>query len=326
MNSLISIIIPSRNAAATIGHCLDSIFSSADGSIEVIVVDDNSTDGSVELIEKFPVRLIRLKRHAGASAARNIGARNSSGPVLFFIDADCLLRKDTLALVRKTVADLGANFVIGGTYTREPQDPGFFCLFQSVFINYFETKRADDPDYIATHALVIDAAVFRKSGGFPENFLPIIEDVEFSHRLRRAGYRLLMDPAIQVRHTFNFTLRRSLGNAFRKSRYWTQYSLANRDLLADSGTASRELKMNVLSCFLCLAALGLWLPTREAFFLYPLPMIIGVNLFINRRLIQAWYETRGMLFAFFAVGYYATLFAGAVGAGALRGLVEKFVK
>lgn len=325
MNSPISIIIPIRNAASTIGHCLDSIFSSADGRIEVIVVDDNSTDGSIVIIEKFPVRLIRLERHVGASAARNIGARNSSGPVLFFIDADCLLRKDTLALVRKTVADHGANFVIGGTYTREPRDPGFFSLFQSVFINYFETKRANDPDYIATHALVIDAAVFRKSGGFPEDFLPIIEDVEFSHRLRRAGYRLLMDPAIQVRHIFNFTLRRSLGNAFKKARYWTQYSLANRDLLADSGTASRELKVNVFACLFCCAVLGLWFTTREASFLYTLPMIAGVNLFINRGLIRAWYETGGTLFAILATSYYTTLYALVVGAGAFRGLVEYFL-
>ena len=294
--------------------------------MEVIVVDDNSTDGSVKIIEKFPVRLIRLERHAGASAARNVGAGNSTGSVLFFIDADCLLRKDTLALVRRAFADRGENFVIGGTYTREPQDPGFFSLFQSVFINYFETKRADDPDYIATHALVIDASAFRKSGGFPRNFLPIIEDVEFSHRLRRAGYRLLMDPAIQVRHIFNFTLRRSLGNAFKKSRYWTQYSLANRDLLADSGTASRELKVNVFACFFCCAVLGLWLPTGKASFLYPLPMIIGVNLFINRRLFGAFYETRGTLFAILAAGYYTTLYALAVGAGAFRGLIGYFIK
>ena len=135
-----------------------------------------------------------------------------------------------------------------------------------------------------------------------------------------------MNPAIQVRHIFNFTLRRSLGNAFKKSRYWTQYSLANKDLLADSGTASRELKVNVLSCFFCSALLGLWLITREASFLYLLPMIVGANLFINRRLFGAFYETRGTLFAILAAGYYSTLYALAVGAGAFRGLVGYFIK
>ena len=326
MIPLISLIIPNRNGAATIGQCLDSIFSSADERIEVVVVDDDSTDRSVEIIEKYPVQLIRMERHAGASAARNLGAQNSSGAVYFFTDADCQLQKDTLPRVRRAIAEHGADSVIGGTYTRVPQDPGFFSMFQSVFINYFESKLPGAPDYVATHALAIDAGTFLKSGGFPGDFLPIIEDVEFSHRLRRAGYRLVMDPAIQVRHSFNFTLMTSLRNAFRKARYWTQYSLENKDLLADSGTASKELKVNVLSCFFCLATLGLWLTTGDAFFLYPLTIIVGLNIFINRRLIGAWYETRGTLFAVLAVSYYTALFALAVGAGTLWGIVEKFIK
>ena len=89
-----------------------------------------------------------------------------------------------------------------------------------------------------------------KSGGFKENFLPILEDVEFSHRLRRTGFKLTMNPEILVRHIFNFTLIKSLKNAFRKSLYWTIYSLKNKDLLTDSGTASIELKFNVASFFL----------------------------------------------------------------------------
>jgi len=66
---------------------------------------------------------------------------------------------------------------------------------------------------------------FRKSGGFSEKFLPILEDVDFSHRLRELGYRLVMNPILQVQHIFNFSLYRSLRNAIRKSMYWTMYSI-----------------------------------------------------------------------------------------------------
>lgn len=322
MEPLISLIIPNRNGAGTIGQCLESIVSRADGQVEVIVVDDCSTDRSVEIIERFPVRLIRLERHVGASGARNIGARNSNGAILFFIDADCLLQKDTLSNARRAMEEHGAGAVIGGTYAREPQDPGFFNVFQSLFVNYFETKRAEDPDYIAAHAFLIATEVFRKSNGFPEDFLPIIEDVEFSHRLRRAGYRLVMDPAIQVKHIFNFNLVRSLRNAVRKTRYWSRYSLANRDLFADSGTASRELKLNVASCFLCLVLFGMWLVTSEAHFLYPLPIIVGLNGMANQGLIRAFVETKGVIFAVLAYTYYTTLYALAVGTGAVLGIME----
>jgi len=319
---LISLIIPNRNGAGTIGQCLESIVSRSNGQVEVIVVDDCSIDRSVEIIERFPVRLIKLKCHVGASGARNIGAGNSNGAILFFIDADCLLQKDTLVNVRRAMEKHGAGAVIGGTYAREPQDPGFFNVFQSLFVNYFETKRAEDPDYIAAHAFLIAPEVFRKSGGFPENFLPLIEDVEFSHRLRRSGYRLIMDPAIQVKHIFNFNLVSSLRNAVRKTRYWSRYSLANRDLFADSGTSSRELKMNVASCLLCLVLPGMWLVTSETRFLYPLPMIVGLNSMANRGLISAFVETKGAFFAVLAYAYYTTLYALAVGAGALLGIME----
>ncbi|MHB8844801.1 MAG: glycosyltransferase family 2 protein [Nitrospirota bacterium] len=326
MRPLISIIIPVHDGSGTIGQCLESVIAAADDSLEIIVVDDCSNDRSADVIGTFPVRLVRLDRHAGASGARNAGARNSAGSILFFIDADCLLQRDTLARVRTAVAEHGAGTVIGGTYTPKPHDPGFFSQFQSIFVNYFETKRADAPDYIAAHALVMDAEAFRKAGGFPGDFLPIIEDVEFSHRLRRLGFRLVMDPEVQVRHIFNFTLLRSLRNAVRKSRFWTRYSLGNRDLLADSGTASRELKMSVLSALLCLAVIVLWFATGKTSLLWSLPVIIGANAVINQGLIRAFRRTGGMLFALSAYGYYATLYAAAVAAGALIGTAEYLLR
>jgi len=326
VDPLISLIIPNRNGAGAIGQCLGSIVSNTDRQIEVIVVDDCSTDRSVEIIEQFPVRLIKLEQHVGASGARNIGARNSNGVFLFFIDADCLIQNDTLANVRRAMAENNAGTVIGGTYAREPQGPGFFNEFQSLFVNYFETKRPKAPDYIAAHAFLIAADVFRKSTGFPEEFLPIIEDVEFSHRLRRAGYRLIMDPAIRVKHIFNFNLVRSLRNAVRKTRYWVRYSLSNRDLFADSGTASRELKVNVTACLLCLVLFVTGLVNSEARFLYPLPIIIGLNGMANRGLIRAFAETKGAFFAVLAYTYYTTLYALAVGAGALLGIIEFIIR
>lgn len=319
---LISIIVPVHNGSHTIGRCLESVIAAADRGVEIIVVDDGSDDATADIIGTFPVRLVRLDRHSGASAARNAGAAQSAGAILFFMDADCLLQQDTIARVRAAVAERGAGAVIGGTYTARPYDPGFFSLFQSIFVNYFETRRADAPDYIAAHAMVIDADAFRKAGGFPGDFLPIIEDVEFSHRLRRLGFRLVMDPGIQVQHIFNFTLLRSLKNAVRKSRFWTRYSLGNRDLLADSGTASRELKMTALAALLCLAAVVLWLATGETSLLWSLPVLAGTNAVINRGLIRAFGRTGGMLFALSAYGYYATLYAFAVATGAVIGMVE----
>ncbi|MDX1776989.1 MAG: glycosyltransferase family A protein, partial [Desulfobulbales bacterium] len=311
------------NGAETIGRCLDAAFKSRYTDFEVIVVDDFSSDNSTAIIEKYPCRLIRLNKHAGASKTRNTGAEHSRGEDLFFIDSDCLLQPDTIAAAAAAHLQEGPEVIIGGTYTQLPYDQGFFSVFQSVFIHYSETKNLQNPDYIATHAMVIGADLFKKLGGFDEHFMPILEDVEFSHRLKEKGYRLRMNENILVQHIFNFNLVKSMRNGIRKSKYWSIYSLKNRDLLADSGTASQEFKFNVMSCFinLVLIVIGLWF--KNWAFVFAVLLLLGVNLYLNRQLIRAFHETGGTLFATFALLYYTLVYPFAVGIGACSGIYSQ---
>lgn len=322
MEPLLSVIIPNRNGSATIGKCLEAALASDYRRFEVIVVDDCSEDDSAAIISAYPCRLIRLQSRQGAARARNVGALHSGGRVLFFIDADCLVQSDTLARIERAAFAAGPGAVIGGTYTAAPGDMDFFSRFQSIFIRYFENKRSADPDYIASHAMAMHAETFKKSNGFPEEFLPIIEDVCFSHRLRELGYRLMMDPEIEVTHIFNFSLQRSLRNAFRKSFYWTIYSLGNRDLFADSGTASRELKVNVLSWFaaagVSVAGIVLSLPALPEL----VPAVVLANALVSRKFLHAFWKAGGSLFAVKAAAYYLLVYPLAVGAGAFGGMVN----
>jgi len=285
-------------------------------------VDDCSTDNSVEIINKFPCRLLRLDKPGGASKARNTGARNSLGNALFFIDMDCVVQDDTILHAIKAY-DKNRDLVIGGTYTPIAFDDTFFSTFQSIFINYSEL-RAVEPDYIAGHAMVIGRDIFEKSGGFPEDFMPVIEDVEFSHRLKRSGQRLIMDSSILVRHIFNYDLRKSLRNAFKKSKYWIAYSLGNRDLTADSGTASVELKFNVLCSslvwffFLCLTI------APDTFFLAGMILVFIFNLAVNRSLIRAFFREKGSAFGLKATLYYSLVYPLAVAAGGAAGMAYYF--
>ena len=323
MQKRISVIIPNYNGGRTIGKCLEALFASSYNSFEVVVVDDCSTDGSREIIGRFPCRLITLGDRYGASKARNIGAQNSSGEVLFFIDADCIVQEDTLSLVDRAV-DGDRGVVVGGTYTCLPFDDSFFSTFQSVFIHYSETKR-ENPDYVASHAMAMGRELFAKSGGFPEDFMPIIEDVEYSHRLRRSGSTLRMDASILVRHVFEFTLLKSLGNAFRKSMYWTAYSLKNRDLLTDSGTASIELKTNVLSFFLVLCFVLLFFFFNKPLLLVAALSVFAFNLYANRSFLATLGQAKGFSFQVPAALYYVSVYPLPVGAGSLAGIIKYFL-
>lgn len=322
----LSIIIPNYNGVRTIGACLEALISYRDDGCEIVVVDDCSHDGSVGVIEKYPCRLIRLAKHAGASAARNAGAYGSKGEVLFFIDNDCIVTDTTIPRVRKNISEQPADVVVGGTYTAVPYDAGFFSSFQSAFINKFETKNGSDPDYVATHALMIRAETFKKTGGFKEDFLPILEDVEFSHRLLRNGFRLIMDPDLQVRHIFHYSFLKSLRNADKKARYWIEYSMANRDLFADSGTASKEIKVNGVTWLATVSLALVSLLFGQRSLLVPLPFLWAVSLFVNRHLYRAFLKAGGGWFAVKAGAYYSLIYPAAVWTGFFRGTFQYYYK
>lgn len=320
MSPFISVIIPNYNGAATIAQCLEAVYASKYDHFEVLVVDDCSEDSSLAVIKKFPCRLVQLDKRCGAAAARNAGAAHSRGEILFFTDADCVLTRDAMATAALAMATHGPETIIGGTYTMKPYDQGFFNSFQTIFIHHAETKHADNPDYIATHALVITRSLFAQSGGFPEDFMPILEDVEFSHRMKKEGFKLYMHPHILVRHIFNYSFGKSMRNAVKKSKYWTLYSIRNHDLTTDSGTASVELKTCVLSLVVILGLLTISAITRSIIPLFPALGIFGVSVFVNRHLLQLFYKTEGIGFLVSAFCYSMFIYPLAVGFGAGLGI------
>lgn len=321
MPCLISIVIPNYNGSTTIGKCLEAVFASSYQDFEVIVVDDCSRDTSVEIIKPFPCRLLALTEHAGAAKARNIGVEHAKGEIVFFIDADCLLTRGVLSRVCAAYERYGPSVVIGGTYTKEPYDHSFFSRFQSVFIHYSELKKQEHPDYIATHAMVISASTFKSAGGFWQgDAMPILEDIEFSHRLRRKGFRLRMDPDILVQHIFNYDFKKSVRNAVRKSRYWTCYSLRNKDVFTDSGTASIELKCNVLCWCLSGVALLFCLNSPSLIWCSLLLVINLSNLYINWKLVREMHQGMDLPFVIQALSYYFAVYPLAVGLGVTAGI------
>ena len=174
--------------------------------------------------------------------------------------------------------------------------------------------------------MLIAKELFEKSGGFDEHFMPILEDVEFSHRMKKEGVRLLMVPEIQVQHIFNFSLLSSMRNGIRKSRYWSLYSMKNRDLLADSGTASLEFKFNVVSFFVVLLlVIGATL-LQAWFFVLPALLLTGFNVYLNRGILRAFYRARGSFFAIAAMVYYALAYPIAVGIGACSAIFSHHLR
>lgn len=318
----ISIVIPMRNSAATIERCLAAATAVDYPDCEVVLVDDGSTDDSVARARAFDVRLEVLPRRRGAGGARNRGVELARGEFIFFTDSDCVVPPDILRKAAAAIAAEGRDCLIGGTYTPLAHDHGLFSSFQSVFVNYSETKYRE-PDYIATHAMLAPRALFTAGHRFKEEFLPILEDVEFCHRMRREGVRLVMRPELMVGHIFRFGLWRSMRNAYRKSRWWTRYHLLNKDALADSGTASFELKSNVALWGLQMVAWLGFLWSGNQAWMWAALACIGLSLALSRRLLAAYFRAgAGISFALGALLYYLLGYPVPVALGSLRGLLQ----
>lgn len=132
MITFLSIIIPCYNCSSTIIRTLESIPQTSDIGIEVILIDDYSTDNTIDVIKEFAisnewVRLIALDSNHGPANARNVGIEASTGRYLAFIDSDDTVSSDYLKMVRDAVlssqADLlsiGISRVFGSTVTPIP--------------------------------------------------------------------------------------------------------------------------------------------------------------------------------------------------------------
>ncbi len=111
----ISVIVPTYNRRATLARCVAALRAQdyPEGEREVIVVDNNSTDGSTDFIRHEPGVVLLREPRQGAYAARNRGLRRAAGEIVAFTDADCVPRHDWLARIDEAMRDPGTRIVLG---------------------------------------------------------------------------------------------------------------------------------------------------------------------------------------------------------------------
>src|SRR3989344_3252213 len=104
MTSKLSIIIPVYNEELCIENCLKSLDKQTYNNREIMVIDDGSTDKTLEILKKYQV-LILHQKHKGPGSARNLGASKAKGEILVFVDADMTFEKNFLDELTKPIED-----------------------------------------------------------------------------------------------------------------------------------------------------------------------------------------------------------------------------
>lgn len=202
---LFSVIISNYNKADNIVALLSSIFDYYYfQDLEVIFMDDSSTDSSVEKARMFPVRLHVSEKKSGPATLRNIAAKKARGKYLLFIDSDVIVSQQTLINFRKIVLseNIGA---IQGLEVLPPVVDNWIGTFRTLQVQFLWGKerynKADVESWGATFGAV-SKEIFWKAGGFNEKYRgPDVEDHELALKIKPLT-KITFYPNLTYRHTY----------------------------------------------------------------------------------------------------------------------------
>lgn len=213
MKPFISIIIPVKNGGKTIKKCLDSLKNLNYANYELIVIDDNSSDATPEILRQYPPlaggRGWKIKTQGltstGPSACRNLAIKQAKGEYLAFTDADCLVHPEWLNELLKGFEE---EDVVGvGGDQQSPQDETDFGKLVQDFLKTVgfvadyvkKEKKKIETKHNPTCNVMYKKEIFDKVGGFLEGLWPG-EDVELDYRIKKPGYKLIYNPEAIVYH------------------------------------------------------------------------------------------------------------------------------
>jgi glycosyltransferase involved in cell wall biosynthesis len=213
----LSIVIPAYNSSSTIDGLLHSISLSKSvdfDSIEVIVVDDKSTDDTLEKSGKFlnsrknkikKSKIIRLKTNGGPARARNIGVKYAKGEIILFLDSDVQVYNNTLFEIIRSFKDDYDLFAITGVWDKKQKTHKFFPKYKALRDwSYWINER--DPNHyyylFSTRIAAIKKDLFLRLGGFNTTYkAALVEDMELTYRIARR-YAVVFNPKAKVAHEF----------------------------------------------------------------------------------------------------------------------------
>ncbi len=215
---LVSVVIPVKNGEATIGRCLRSIKRSYYKNIEVIVVDDHSTDRTAEIAGSYNCVLVPAQEGAGANAARNLGARSAKGEMFVFIDADVVIGRETILGIVERLEEDALDAVVG-IYTARHRNDSLFSQYKNLWIRYSYMKSPPAIDWMFGAISAIRRKAFESIGGFNPGLIAQHgnDDLELGKRLARQNVRIELDLEIEVEHLKEYNLVSFVRNEFKRS-------------------------------------------------------------------------------------------------------------
>ncbi len=233
----ISVIIPAFNAESTLAECLARISQSTYEALDVVLVDDGSTDSTREIASKFAVRVVATEGHIGPAAARNLGASTAKGDILFFVDTDVMLRPDSIERLVRRLAETDVDAVCG-VQAVDMRHRDLVSQYKNLWMRWTYLRLRGEVPLFYTSAAAIPRTLFWQAGGFDIGYTtPSLEDTAFGQKLARLGIRVQVQPDLEVEHRKRYSLASLLRTDFQRAVSLLRLKLRHRDEIGKNNTS-----------------------------------------------------------------------------------------
>jgi glycosyltransferase involved in cell wall biosynthesis len=289
-----SVIVPVFNGGKFLPACLEAIKASSYQSYELIVVDDGSTDKSVELAREHGAAVFRLPHRSGPAAARNFGAQKARGEILLFVDADVEIQHETLARLALDFSVRRPDVVaVFGSYDDAPAEQNFLSQYKNLYHHFIHQSGNEDASTFWAGCGAIRRRAFHAANGFDaERYArPCIEDIELGYRLRAAGQKILLNKSLQCKHLKHWTFMSLLrSDIFDRALPWSRLILERGELAND---LNLQVKDRASTALVGLMLLTLLLSVFQPAALLVAFMMLLALFFINHRLVSFFSKLKG---------------------------------
>ncbi|NUN96531.1 MAG: glycosyltransferase [Candidatus Omnitrophica bacterium] len=260
----ISIVIPVFNGSRTLRQTLETARRQRDG-VEIIVVDDASTEDIAPLVHEMGAIHHRLPINFGPATARTEGARVASGEIVLFTDSDVWLPDQLLSALQKVFAERKCECV-QGVFSKQCPHTDFFSQYKNLYNRFVLNRLPDWIETTYTSLTAVDKDFFFRCGGFDQNIRSAsIEDRTLGENIIRAGGKIFLDRTLEVVHNKRLSASGFFRSQFKRSRDLAKLLLRQREsgyrkAGGTFGTNTREamLRLPVAQCVLISVALSLW--------------------------------------------------------------------
>ena len=240
--SHVSIVIVNWNGAAVLPECLESVMGLNHKDFEIVVVDNGSTDDSVNIIGNIcggRAKIIRLDKNIGFSAGVNVGFENAAGEFIALLNNDMVVEPTWLDQPLELLKDKAVGIVSCrqmNYYNRTKVDELFHCVSDGLafmpFVRgceYSENEFYSKPGYVISAnggSAIIRAETIRVIGGFDPDFFGYMEETDFCLRAFLRDWRCVYAPDAVVYHIDGFTFKKNKRYQYylrERNRIWFLY-------------------------------------------------------------------------------------------------------